>query len=127
MASMKAHDRAALQLAINLTRRESAERRRQIDDMLRHDDWFAAATFAAYHCRVRALRLKPWETPPLYVVDPDDPNAGPCRGTVSNNWPAAARLVKQMQALGISKFHPDPIAAIEAAARARMESDNVPA
>jgi hypothetical protein len=37
----------------------------------------------------------------------------PFVGRVSDGWREAATLVKQMQALGVSKYHPDPLAAIE--------------
>jgi hypothetical protein len=65
--------------------------------------------FAAYHCQRRSLRLKPWETAPC--------DAGPHRDSDaddSHGYAAAAALLERMSAVGLSRYEPDPIAAIEA-------------
>jgi hypothetical protein len=51
-------DRAALELAVETTRRESPERRRQIDDMLSSRPWIDVATSCAACAQERALRCR---------------------------------------------------------------------
>jgi hypothetical protein len=58
----------------------------------------------------RALNLKPWETPPCHVNDPDNP---------VREERKAARLQQRMLRAGVSKWHPDPLAAI---AEAKQQS-----
>ncbi len=104
-------DRAALELAIEVTRKESSARRQQIDDFLSSRPWFDVATFAAQCAQSRSLRLLPWQPSPCRVKvgvalnDPDEQ-----RGNR-----AAARLRLRMRRCGVSRWHPDPVAACEAA------------
>jgi hypothetical protein len=107
-------DRAAFELAIELTRAE-ADRREQIDHMLADDPRIEVGQFASYHRQVNALRLRPWEPPPCHINDADETLAQPEQPGDGKH--AAARLLKQMLALGVSKWHPDPLAAIEQAKR----------
>jgi hypothetical protein len=106
-------DREALALALKLTMAEPL-RTEQIERMLAEDGWESAAMFACYHRQCQALNLFN-ETPPMDVDDPDAALAGPNDYDWCSEVHEAARLAKQMQALGISRFHPDPPAAIEAA------------
>jgi hypothetical protein len=101
-------DIAALELALKLAREESPGRAQQLALKLAEDGWWPTARFAAYSCQVDRLHLKPWEHPPCWCDDPDD---YPDR--------EAARLLKRMLAAGISQFDPDPMAALEAAKKAR--------
>jgi hypothetical protein len=97
-------DRATLKLAIKQCRAESPERAEQIDAKLADEPWEEVAEFAAYCCQTSNLRLKPWQTPPCHVgIDS------------SYDEPEAIRLLAQMRELGISRWHPDPMAAITAA------------
>lgn len=112
-------DKAALELAMQMARREDG-RGTQLDTMLKQGEpWFTVAQFAAYCCQTANLNLKPWEDPPMWV-DPDDPdnkhNPQPTDGRH-----AAAKLLRQMRELGIAEWHPDPLAAIEAAKRERRQ------
>ena len=102
---MTKHDRDALKLALEQARAVDADHDEQIRFLLREDGWQEAAIFAAYHCQTRALRLKPWEEPPC-CTDEDDPG---------ERDKDAHKLLRQMLALGVSRWHPDPLAAIEAA------------
>ena len=61
-----------------------------------------------------SLGLKFWESPPVYCADPNATLAAP--ETRANGAHAAAKLLLEMQAHGISRYHPDPRSAIEAAA-----------
>ena len=98
------NDRAALVLALTKCRAESRKRDRQITAMLLEPrPWQEVAEFAAYSTQMDSLKLKPWQLPPC-EVEPDD-----------RQHRQAAKLLREMLALGVSKYHPDPLAAIEAA------------
>lgn len=103
------NDKAAWELAIEMTRAESEGRASQIGQMLVTRDRADVGRFASYHCQMRALRLKPWEEPPCHLVDLDYDHE-------------AAELLRQMLALGVSRWHPDPIKAVEEAERQRVKS-----
>jgi hypothetical protein len=79
-------------------------RAEQLGEKLKDESWIVVAEFAASHCQRRSLRLKPWELPPcdIYEYDPDSP---------------AKQLLHRMLTAGVSCYHPDPIAACEAAER----------
>jgi hypothetical protein len=98
---MTRNDRAALKLALALCRNESPGRAEQINSMLKHDSWAEVATFAAFCCQTRSLNLDPWQEPPC------------CAGPAEHCDPDARKLLQQMLSLGISRWHPDPMAAIE--------------
>ena len=108
---MKKLDRAALELAVKLCRAESVHAE-QIADKLKDEPWETVAEFCAYHCQMDSLNLKPWEIPPCEINNPDDPDdlPRPYAGRYE-----AAKLLKRMLAAGVSKYHPDPLAAIAAA------------
>jgi hypothetical protein len=106
-------DRAAMQLAIDKARADPF-RTEQIVGKLIAEGFEETGEFAAYVCQCDSLHLPPWELPPCCIDDPDNPeDDGPW------HWgeKKAAKLLKQMLALGISKYHPDPPAAIKAAKR----------
>ena len=100
---MPRHDRAALKLALSTARAEDRARAQQIDAKLKDEPWAEVAEFAAYVCQGRSLHLAPWKSPPCWAdADDSDP---------------AAKLLRQMLDLGVSRWHPDPMAAIEEAKR----------
>jgi hypothetical protein len=95
---MQKHDRHALTRALALCRNESVGRAEQIYSKLRDEPWDEVAQFAAYVCQGRSLHLAPWESPPCWAdADDSDP---------------AAKLLRQMLDLGVSRWHPDPMEAI---------------
>jgi hypothetical protein len=99
------NDLVALEEALKLARQESEGRAEQLLQMQLEDGWFYAASFASYSCQCDALHLKPWEHPPIWVGDPDDyPES-----------PEAARLLRRMLKAGGSRYHPDPMSALEKA------------
>ena len=61
------------------------------------------AEFAAYSCQVHALCLKPWQDTPCHA-DEDDPHP---------RDKDAQRFLRKMLAAGISRYEPDPMAALE--------------
>jgi hypothetical protein len=100
-------DMVALQLAIVKARAGNKQRARQLDEMLTDRGWLAAAEFAAYCCQFDTLHLKLWQTPPCCVRDENEPRVGE---------EEAAKLLRRMAKAGISRWHPDPLAALEASA-----------
>jgi len=115
-ADLSDADRAALTLAIEIVRNESAGRRAQIDDKLQSEPWFEVAAFCAYGAQSAALALKPWECWPPCMVEPDDSDEP---GQEHRSIGKSAALLRQMLACGVSRWHPDPVGAIEAAEAAR--------
>src|SRR5262245_10734916 len=87
-------------------------RKQQLDDMLRDRDWYEVASFAASCCQSQALQLKPWQSPPC-VCDEDDPDERDKQGQA---------LLKRMLAARISRYDPDPLAALEKAAKGTLVS-----
>jgi hypothetical protein len=111
LSDMAGNDLAALKLAIKMRRTFSALDAEQIDHMLAREDWFEVARFAAYSCQYRTLKLKPWQPPPCRVRAGDlEAQPGDVFGCRE-----AAELLQRMLALGISRWHPDPLKAIEEA------------
>jgi hypothetical protein len=110
-------DFAALELALKQTLAEQG-RVEQVQSMLQERDRMEVAQFCAYHRQCETLHLGATQTPPCWIGDPDAVLAGNYAGWGdADSERPAARLLKQMLNLGISKYHPDPLAAIKAAAR----------
>ena len=110
--TIEKNDLDALELAIAQTLAEDDGRREQVDSML-EEDWWHGATFASYHRQCDSLHLKVWESPPCcFDEDNIDADADDIRG-----GEPALQLLQEMLDLGISRWHPDPLAAIEAAKR----------
>jgi len=92
-------DREALALAMKIACLDPM-RREQIDSKLLDEPWHEVAAFASYLCQCRNLKLKPWEEPPC-AVDEDAAEDSPAR-----------TLLRRMLAAGVSRYHPDPMAAL---------------
>ena len=105
-------DRQALDLAITIDRERNKACRQQIDDKLRTEPWLRVAKFAAQRCQEIALHLQPWECWPPCAVSVDEVDAP---GFEHRGVSQSAALLRRMLACGVSRWHPDPIAAIEAA------------
>jgi hypothetical protein len=99
---MTRNDRAALKLAMEIAQRDP-KTARQLRSKLKDESWEDVARFAAYHCQNESLNLEPWSSPPCWGDSEHHPN------------PAARKLLEQMLAAGVSRWHPDPLAAIEEA------------
>ena len=110
--NLTATDKAALTLAIEVTRRESPARRRQVDDFLASRPWFDVATFCAACAQSRALYLPPWQPPPCDIGNMADALADTDE---QRGYRAAALLRQRMERCGVSRWHPNPVAACEAA------------
>ena len=100
-------DQAALALALEQMRRAEPERREQVGDKLQSEGWRAAAEFAASVRQSETLRLRPWQSPPCDVAE----------DATSPREVAPAELLRRMLAAGVSRWHPDPLAALAKAGR----------
>jgi hypothetical protein len=103
MMMMNDADHKALTLAMQRARLQGRDQ--QLEAMLQHEPWEQVARFAASCCQTVALQLKPWEPPPCYINDPEHPRV---------NERVAAKLLRKMLSHGVSRWHPDPCAAIAA-------------
>ena len=110
-------DRQALELAVKTYRARGKARSERIDEMIAEDGWLEAAKVAARCCQVDALHLQPWEWWPPWVVEVDEVDEP---GYETRGIRQSAALLRRMLSLNISRFHPDPLAAIEAAEAKRQ-------
>jgi hypothetical protein len=101
-------DRAALALAVARYRARDSRNAGRLDCMFADRSWEDAARFAAYGEQFAALRLKPWEEPPCCA---DPKGDGP-----------ASQLLRRMIKAKISRYHPDPIAALEEKSSLRVHA-----
>jgi len=107
-------DRRALELAIKIDRQRNKACRLQLDDKLKTEAWIEVARFAAHRCQEISLHLAPrqcWPPSRVAVDDVDKP------GYEHRGIGQSAALLRRMLAAGISRYHPDPIAALAAAPR----------
>jgi hypothetical protein len=105
-------DRQAFELAIAAARNENQGRRDQIDDMLCTRPFEEVGCFASYHCQMNALGLPPWVYPPALI---DITAIGKILAAGDNDMHGrfvAAKLVQRLLDRGLSKFDPDPMAAL---------------
>jgi hypothetical protein len=103
-------DRAALTLALERCRAQGESRSRQLDEMLEGESWQEVATFAAFSCQMRSLRLKPWQFPPCFIYFDEPVEADDIHGKHE-----AQQLLREMFEHDISRWHPFPLEAIEEA------------
>jgi hypothetical protein len=94
-------DREALQRAMDIANRNPM-RARQRAEKLTDEPWIDVAEFAAYCVQGEALALKPWQEPPC-MADEDDPRA---------RDKDAQRLLRRMLKAGLSRYEPNPRAAL---------------
>jgi hypothetical protein len=104
---MDPRDLEAMRLAIETLRRDP-ELSDQIELMLRNQSEQEVGAFAAGFCQVRNLKLKGWECPP---VDSSSAEPADCYGHRANE----VALLRRMLRAGVSRFHPDPLAALTVA------------
>jgi hypothetical protein len=112
-------DREALQRAIDMARAKSPQEREHIDRVLAQDGWQEAAETATYHLQDRALKLKPWQTPPCWLRSDAAVQVAlltPLPDLKGRRF--AAELVQQLIAAGLSRYEPDPLRALAAVKKA---------
>jgi hypothetical protein len=106
-------DRQALELAIVIGRTLRLD---LIDYYLAKKCWLEAAIDASHICQTSKLHLRPWECWPPCAVEVGETDAP---GLEHRGISKSAALLRKMLSLGISRWHPDPIAALAAAEAAR--------
>jgi hypothetical protein len=107
MLPNSATDDAAIALALEKYREVFPDRVDDLDDDVAKDRR-RAALGAVYALQCRSLKLKPWEWPPCWADNPYLPS-----DDVQEQ--AAAAVLRRMFRHGVSRYHPDPLAAIETA------------
>jgi hypothetical protein len=100
-------DRDALERCMKIAQRDPL-RTEHLASKLEDEGWRAVAEFAAYGCQIESLSLKPWQSPPCHIdEDADEPdNAEREPDTIGR------KLLRQMLRAGVSRFDPDPLAAL---------------
>ena len=105
-------DRDALERCMKVAGRDP-ERAEHLTSKLKDEPWIEVAQFAAYSVQIDALALKPWQDPPANLdEDADEPDNA---ARASNA--AGRQLLRQMLAAGLSRYEPDPLAALAEAKR----------
>src|SRR5215471_288892 len=97
-------DQDALRRAMTIAMQDPAKAE-QLKSKLQHEPWHEVAAFAAYSCQVDALHLPPYEDPPA-LADEDD--RYPQRASVNGQ-----KVLKRLLAAGLSRYEPDPMAALK--------------
>jgi hypothetical protein len=106
-------DRDAFERAIAMAKERDETDCLQIEEMLQERPWREVGEFAAYSCQCDRLGLRPWQAPPCMMDGPDVSVTGDdVRG-----YRDAAHLLGRLLELGLSRWEPDPLAAIAAAER----------
>jgi AcrR family transcriptional regulator len=116
---MRRVDREAMARAIEMLRQDGGAVARLIDDKLAREPWDEVGRFASYVRQDGSLNLKPWQWPPCWLRTDDDVEAALAEPENHTGRKAAAELVQRLLAAGLSRFEPDPIAALERAERMR--------
>lgn len=76
-------------------RGESRTRAKQIDAKLRKETWEAVGRYAAFCAQITSLNLQLWESTVVYADTPE-----------------AHALLRRLKAAGLSRYEPDPLAAL---------------
>jgi hypothetical protein len=111
-------DKDALERAMAIAQREPG-RRGQLESMLEDQPWHEVAEFAAHCVQGDALDLYPWETPPCDVSDEPSPDEGQTGRVADETLPAARKLLHRLLAAGLSRYEPNPLAALARVEKAR--------
>jgi hypothetical protein len=121
-------DLAALKLALDqiLAGADGPSRVEQVQWKLQLDGWRQTAEFASFCLQMARLKLHPAHSPPCWLSAEEaasilaaGPQLSPTGSGMDISDCPGARLFKRMQAFGISKYHPDPITALQEAEAAR--------
>jgi hypothetical protein len=123
-------DIAALQLALDLTLADdppSQGRVDQVRSMLQEESPWRVAKFCSYYQQMRRLELAPWKQPPCWIHTRENAEAILAKGPfiaaddsgADTSDCGPARLTLDMIALGVSRWHPDPVRAVAEARRSK--------
>jgi hypothetical protein len=103
---MTRSDREAMAAAVAMMRADP-QQCALIEDVLANRSEEEAALFAVGFCQTKNLKLRPWEAPPRDTCDGPPADRYGCPDS-------EVALLKRMTAAGVSRFHPDPLAALAA-------------
>jgi hypothetical protein len=112
---LPAADRDALKRAMQIAQRDPL-RAEQLQKKLEDEEWTEVAMFAAYGCQIESLSLRPWQSPPAHIDENADEPENPEREPDT----AARKLLRRMLRAGVSRFDPDPLTALQRAAKRRQ-------
>lgn len=121
MAELSRADRDALRRAFVQLAGESEQERERLDRLVVRNGWTDAAETATYALQCRALRLRPWEPPPCWIRDLEADLAAGDDG-VGGRF-RAAKLTQRLLKANLSRFEPDPLAALAQAEDARRRKE----
>jgi hypothetical protein len=107
--AVSALDHDAFTRAIEMMRAKDKLHADQINYKLEHEGFAAAGKFAAYSCQCDGLGVRPWEAPPMDAHD-DLAAADP---SIYGYRPKEIGLLVRLLAAGLSRFEPDPLAALQ--------------
>jgi hypothetical protein len=94
-AELEPRDADALERCVALMRATGGDYARHIESMLRNQPWRQVARFCAYSLQCDSLALKPWQSPPAWGGTAD-----------------AEALIARLEAVGASRYEPDPAAVL---------------
>jgi hypothetical protein len=110
--ALSAVDFEALTRAVKICQSDPATHL-QIERKLTNEIWRDVAEFCAYSCQMDSLHLAPWQSPPAWVENlvgdiqaGDDGVLGAYQG---------AKLLRRLLDAGLSRYEPDPLAALKQA------------
>jgi hypothetical protein len=108
-------DQKALTCAIEAYRARGRRDAAYIDEKIEREGFRSAGSFASYSAQMHSLRLAPWMYPPALIDEADiERTLAAGDGDMHGKF-VAAQLVVRLREHGISKYHPDPMAALDAA------------
>jgi hypothetical protein len=99
-------DEEALERSLEIALRDPS-RAGQLQSKLEDEPRREVLEFASYGCQLRALSLRPWQSPPVHC-DEDEENPRDADGQ---------NLLRKMLAAGVSRYDPDPLKALAGAKR----------
>src|SRR5262245_56299866 len=106
-------DRDALERCMEIAQRDP-ERADQLQGLLGLGwPWDLVADMACHICQARALSLKPWQCSPS-SADENDPN---------ERDKDAQKLLRKMLAANVSRYDPDPLAALKKKKRRNAKNE----
>jgi hypothetical protein len=107
---MDQRDLDAMRLAVAEVLRLEPTWGATVAGMLEAQPFAEVGAWAAGVCQVQNLKLRAWECPPCDTANVENPR------DVYGSRPSEVALLRRMLTNRISRFHPDPLAAIERAA-----------
>lgn len=109
MTDLDPLDRDALERALAIVLRDP-EWAEQVQEKLDENGWRDAAETACFHCQIESLELKPTQLPPMYANEDNLDH-------YDERDRQAARLLRKMRMAGLSRYEPNPKAALAKAKR----------